>query len=126
MGTRYYHKYKQQRKIEEQHFTSAQMIWWEPPYRDCNKMKISGSVPPRSSQQPGPSSSRSTPDLLNKIQDLFGSDEDKPKLRSSKDVRKVTDNLEQSYQYFKDKHAKAENDEGRNKVCVKQTREQSM
>ncbi|KAL5259452.1 hypothetical protein ACHWQZ_G009780 [Mnemiopsis leidyi] len=75
-----------------------------------------GSEPPRSFQQPGPSSSRSTPDLLNKIQDLFGSDEEKPKLRSSKDVRKVTNNLEQSYQYFKDKHAKAENDEGRNKV----------
>ena len=79
-------------------------------------MQISGSEPPRSFQQPGPSSSRSTPDLLNKIQDLFGSDEEKPKLRSSKDVRKVTNNLEQSYQYFKDKHAKAENDEGRNKV----------
>ena len=31
-------------------------------------------------------------------------------------MKKVSDNLEQSYQYFKDKHAKADNEEGRNKV----------
>ena len=74
---------------------------------------FTGSAPP------GPSSSRSTPDLLNKINNLFGSDEEKPKLRNSRDVRKVADNLGQSYQYFKDKHSKADNDEGRNKVGVK-------
>ena len=34
-------------------------------------------------------------------------------------MRKVADNLGQSYQYFKDKHSKADNDEGRNKVSAK-------
>lgn len=83
----------------------------EPEYETPDFSKqAKGSAPP------GPSSSRSTPDLLNKINNLFGSDEEKPKLRSSRDVRKVADNLGQSYQYFKDKHSKADNDEGRNKV----------
>ena len=46
---------------------------------------------------------------------LFSEDHP-PRLRTSHDAAKTRDNLALSYQYFKEKHEKARDDEGRNKV----------